>query len=291
VDYRGLNRVTIRDRYPLPLMDELRDTVRGAKIFSKIDLKSAYNLLKIKKGDECKTAFRTQYGHFKYLVMPFGSANAPATFQTMIREILKDLIEMGVVAYIDDILIYTSTQEEHICLVAEVLARLERHGLAADIAKCQFHQKSIEFLGYILAAEGVSMAQDKLQAINEWAESKNVRDVQSFLGFANYYQRFIKGFSGVCKPLTDQLKEGGKFFTGSRDCKRAFQKPRPLFVESPTLRHFDPNLQAIMETDASDFAIRAVLSQRFPDTGLIHPTASLSKKMDPAQINYKVHDK
>jgi transposase InsO family protein len=291
VDYRGLNRVTIMNRYPLPLMDELRDRVAGSKIFSKIDLKSAYNLVRIKPGDEWKTAFRTRYGHYECLVMPFGLANAPATFQTMIQDILRDLIDMGVVAYIDDILVYAATVEEHDRLVGDVLSRLQEHGLAADIAKCQFGSRSIEFLGYVLSEKGVSMAQDKVKQVLEWEEPKNVKDVQSFLGFANFYRRFIEGFSRVCKPLTDQLKEGGKFCKWDSLCAQAFGELRRRFTEAPILRHFDPTLQAIMETDASDYAIGAILSQRFPDDDKIHPTAFLSKKMDSAQINYEVHDK
>jgi hypothetical protein len=165
VDYRGLNRVTILNRYPLPLMNELRDRVEGSQVFTKIDLKSGYNLVRIRAGDEWKTAFRTRYGHFEYLVMPFGLANAPATFQNMVHDIFKDLLDQGVVAYIDDILIYARTLEEHRRLVAEVLRRLREWNLAAAIDKCQFHVREVEFLGYIVSADGVAMAEDKIQAV------------------------------------------------------------------------------------------------------------------------------
>ena len=271
-------------------MNELRDCVRDAKIFSKIDLKSAYNLLRIKKGDEWKTAFRTRYGHYEYLVMPFGLANAPATFQTMIQEILKDLINRGVVAYIDDILIYSSTLEEHEKLVSEVLSRLMTHGLAADMAKCEFHTKTIEFLGYILSEKGISMAQDKIQSVLDWETPKSVKDVQSFIGFANFYRRFIKDFSKLTTPLTNILKKGISFSWSDR-CQEAFESLKNRFVEAPILRHFDPSLQPIMETDASDFAIGAILSQRFPEDDKLHPTAFMSWKMQLAEINYEVHDK
>jgi hypothetical protein len=165
------------NRYPLPLMNELRDRIQGAKIFTKMDLKNGYNLIRIKKGDEWKTAFRTRYGHYEYLVMPFGLANAPATFQNMMNEILRDLIDAGVVAYIDDILIYSKTEEEHEQLVREVLRRLQENGLALAPDKCEWHQSSVEFLGYVISPEVVSMARDKVQTLLEWESPKNVKDV------------------------------------------------------------------------------------------------------------------
>jgi hypothetical protein len=208
--------------YPLPLMDKLRDRVAGCKIFAKLDLNSTYNLVRIKPCDEWMIRFRTRYGHYECLIMPFGLANAPDTFQTIIQDILRDLIDMGVVAYIDDILVYAATVEEHDQLVGDILSRLLEHGLAADIAKYQFGRKSIEFLGYVLSEKGVSMAQDKVEQVLKWEEPKKVKDMQSFLDFTNFYRRFIKGFSHVCKPLTDQLKEVGKFFKWDSLCAQAF---------------------------------------------------------------------
>jgi hypothetical protein len=155
VDYRGLNKVTIMNRYPLPLMNELRVRVQGSRWFSKIDLKGAYNLVRIKKGDEWKTAFRTCYGHYEYLVMPFGLANAPATFQAMMQGILRDLLDDRVVVYIDDILIYSESESQHELLVSQVLRRLQEHGLAGAIDKSEIHKTSVEFLGYIISADGV----------------------------------------------------------------------------------------------------------------------------------------
>jgi hypothetical protein len=207
VDYRGLNRVTILNRYPLPLMNELRDRIQGSKIFTKLDLKSGYNLIRIKKGDEWKTVFRTRYGHYEYLVMPFGLANAPATFQNMMNEILRDLIDQGVVVYIDDILIYSETEEEYKRLVNDVLKRLHDNGLALAPEKCEWHVSKVEFLGYVISAEGVSMAQDKVEDILNWETPKTVKDIQSFMGFANFYRRFIRNFSMLTKYLTDLTKK------------------------------------------------------------------------------------
>jgi len=189
-------------------MNELRDWVQGAKIFTKINLKWGYNLIRIKEGDEWKTAFRTRYGLYEYPIMPFGLANAPATFQNMIIKVLTDLIDQGVVAYMDDILIYTPTEDEHVHIVTSVLWLLQTNGLAVALEKCEWYTSKVEFLGYIISADGVSMAEDKVQTVLEWAPPTNVIAVQSFLGFANFYQRFIEVFSKICKPLTALNKKG-----------------------------------------------------------------------------------
>ena len=177
VDYQGLNKVTVMNRYPLPLMNELRNRVQGAKVFTKIDLMWGYNLIRIKEGDEWKTAFRTRYGLYEYLVMPFGLANAPATFQNMINEVLRELFDQWVVAYMDDILIYSATEEEHVHIVTSVLWLLQENGLAVALEKCEWHASKVEFLGYIISAEGVSMAEDKVQTLLEWAPPTNVTAV------------------------------------------------------------------------------------------------------------------
>ena len=212
VDYRGLNKITVRNRHPLPRMDNLRDQVHGAKIFTKIDLKTGYNQIRIQEGDEWKTAFHTRYGHFEFLVMPLGLTNSGATFQAMMNDVLGEFIDRGVVVYLDDILIYSRNEEEHEELVSKVLQRLMDHGLAATIDKCFFHVREVEFLGYVISPKGIKMADRSIQAIKDWAVPKSVKDVQSFIGFANFYRRFIKNFSGICKPLTDLTKGDPKEF-------------------------------------------------------------------------------
>jgi uncharacterized membrane protein len=289
VDYRGLNRVTIMNRFPLPLMNELQDRIQGARLFTKLDLKNGYNLIRIKAGDEWKTAFRTRYGLYEYLVMPFGLANAPATFQAMMNTILRDLLDLGVIVYIDDILIYSKTKEEHEKLVKEVLSRLQRYGLAASMDKCVFHQNKVDFLGYVISDQGISMAEDKVKTILDWHSPKSVKDVQSFIGFANFYRRFIDGFSKICKPITDSLREGGAKFEWTEPCEEAFRELKHRFTTAPILRHFDPESLTQLETDASDFAIGAVLSQLY--IRIWHPVAFHSRKMAPAEINYEIHDK
>ena len=194
INYRQLNKVTIANKYPLPLMTELRDQVGGAKIFAKLDLKNGYHLLRIKEGDEWKMAFRTRYGHDEYKVMPFGPVNAPATFHAMMNTILRDFLDHGVVVYLDDILIYSKNEEDYIALVKKVLAQLEEYDLAVSTTKPVFHVKEVEFLGYMVPVDGVTMSERKVQSIKDWKHSRSIKEVQIFIGFANFYRRFIKEF-------------------------------------------------------------------------------------------------
>ena len=193
IDYRGLNRVTVRNRYPLPLIPELLDRLRAGRIFSKIDLRGAYNLVRIKPGDEWKTAFRTRYGHFEYMVMPFGLTNAPAVFQHMMNDIFREYLDHFVVIYLDDILVFSSNIKDNTQHVRLVLTKLWEHGLSDKSEKCEFDRTSIEFLGYFISTQGITMDTWKIKTIQEWFVPTRVRDVQSFLGFANFYQCFIKG--------------------------------------------------------------------------------------------------
>ena len=203
VDDRQLNKLTILNKYPLPLMTELRERVAGATIFTKLDLKDGYHLIRIRKGDDWKTAFRTRYGHYEYKVMPFGLVNALATFQAMMNTILREFLDHGVVVYLNDILIYSKSLEDHRALIKQVLARLERQDLATSLKKSVFHLDTVEFLAYIVRKDGVTMSKKKVESILSWKAPRSVKDVQIFIGFANLYRRFIENFSKVCKPITD----------------------------------------------------------------------------------------
>ena len=187
MDYRGLNAITKKNRYPLPLTDDLLDRVRDCKVFSVIDLKNAFNLIRIKDGDEWKTAFRTHLGLFEYLVMPFGLTNAPATFQAFIQDTLRDLLDIICVVYLDDILIFSRTQEEHDHHVRIILQRLRDANLFANAKKCEFDKDEVEYLGFILGRHGLRMHPKKLSTIIDWPEPTSVKQLQSFLGFANFY--------------------------------------------------------------------------------------------------------
>ena len=270
-------------------MSELRDRLGKAKFFTKLDLKDGFYLIRMAQGEEWKTAFRCRYGLYEYRVMPFGLCNAPSTFQSMINGIFRDLLDEGVIAYLDDILIYSEDEKSHIDLVRRVMERIRQAKLCVSINKSVIHQREVVFLGYHISENGISMTSDKVEAVNCWPVPRNVKDVQAFLGFANFYRRFIQGFSKVCKPLTDLTRKGNTF-AWSGVCEDAFQHLKQLFTEGPILAHFDADRPTRVETDASDFALGAVLSQLCED-GKWHPVAFHSRKFQPAEINYDVHDK
>ena len=192
VDYRAINKLTVKNRCPLPLISETLDRLRSAKVFTKLDLKGAYNLIRIAEGDEWKTAFRTRYGHFEFLVMPFGLCNAPATFQAFLNDVLRECLDTVVVIYLDDILIYSQDKETHTADVRRVLKLLSDAQLQVNLEKCEFGVDKVEFLGYIISPEGISMDPAKVAVITSWAAPTCVREIQVFLGFANFYRRFIK---------------------------------------------------------------------------------------------------
>ncbi|HLO99762.1 MAG TPA: reverse transcriptase domain-containing protein [Fimbriimonas sp.] len=292
VDYRALNAITKKDRYPLPRIDESLHQIQGSTIFTKLDLRHGYNLIRIKEGDEWKTAFRTRYGLYEFLVMPFGLTNAPATFQRYINDTLREFLDVFCVVYLDDILIYSKNTKEHQEQVRKVLEKLQEAGLFVNPGKCEFSVSRTSYLGFIIDQDGISMDQEKIKAITEWEAPRKVRDVQCFLGFANFYRRFIHGYSRVCRPLFDLLQKNHPFEWTS-ECQEVFDELKMAFTTAPILRHFDPTLETILETDASDFVTSGILSQRFPerDKLVLHPVAFFSKKMSPAECNYGIGDK
>lgn len=305
VDYRGLNKITIKNRHPLPLISETLDRLQGSKVFTKLDLKDAYYRIRIREGDEWKTAFRTRYGHFEYLIMPFGLANAPATFQAYISQALVGLVDISCVVYMDDILIYTDDDSgslwRHHEHVKEVLVRLRKFKLYANIKKCEFDTDRVEFLGFVVNTKGISMEPSRVDSITGWPAPRNFKELQSFLGFANFYRRFIDGYSKSVRPLTDMLKgmQAGvktRHFVWTMDQQESFDLLKRKFTEAPVLTHFDPQLPILLETDASGFAIGAVLSQRQDRyKGILtsaqwHPIAFYSRKMTDAETRYETHD-
>ena len=289
VDYRGLNKITRKDRYPLPLISDLLDSPRKARIYTKIDLRHAYNLVRIAPGDEWKTAFRTRYGSFEWLVMPFGLSNAPAAFQRFVNEVFADLLDVCVVVYLDDILIYSDNPEDHRKHVREVLRRLRQHKLFARADKCEFHAESVEYLGYILSAQGLTMSDAKVKAILDWPEPRKVRDIQAFLGFANFYRRFIHNYSEIVLPLTRLTRKSVPWHF-SEEARKAFNTLKQAFTTAPVLRHWEPDRQITVETDASDYAIAGILSIT-TDSGELHPVAFHSRTLTGAELNYDTHDK
>ena len=290
IDYRGLNRITRKNRYPLPLIGDLLDRLRSAKIFTKIDLRAGYNNVRISPGHEWKTAFRTRYGSFEYMVMPFGMTNSPATFQHFMNDIFRDMADIFVIVYLDDILVFSDNEEEHRDHVRRVLQRLREHNLHAKLEKCTFHTDTIEYLGFIVSPAGLSMDTAKTQVIRDWPTPRNVKEVQSFLGFANFYRRFIANYSDTVVPLT-RLTRKDTPFVWSDKCQKAFDTLKASFTSAPILVHFDPALPIVIETDGSDYAIAAILSQVTPSDNDLHPVAFHSRTMQPAELNYEIYNK
>ena len=288
VDYRKLNDITIKNRYPLPNISELQDRLSEAKIFTALDLRGAYNLIRMKAGEEWKTAFRTRYGHYEYKVMPFGLTNAPATCQQMINDALRDLLDVTVVAYLDDILIYSKDPAKHESHVKQVLERLANYKLRLKPEKCEWSKEEVKFLGFMIGKNSIRIDPAKLAAVKEWNQPTNVKEVQSFLGFVNYNRKFIKHFSQIGAPLHN-LTRKDKPFVWDDKCETAFQKLITACTSEPVLCMFNPKKPIRIETDASDLAIGGCLTQEYD--GKHHPIAYHSRKMSPAEQNYDIHDK
>lgn len=288
VDYRGLNELTVKNKYPLPLMDELFDRVHGAKFFTKIDLRTGFHQIRIAEEDVEKTAFRTRYGSFEYLVLPMGLCNAPGTFMQLMNDTFRDLLDKSVLVFLDDILVFSRTKEEHIAHVREVLARLRAQKLYAKRSKCEFFRDEVEFLGHRLGANGLAVSQDKVKAVRDWPTPQNVHDVRAFLGLAGFYRRFVKDFSKIALPITSLTKETTPFAWGPLQ-KEAFEALKLSLCSAPVLLIADPKLPYTLNCDACDYAIGATLQQ---DHGKgLQPVAYMSRKMKPAEINYDTREK
>lgn len=289
MDYRALNAITVKNRYPIPLISETLDRLSKARYFTKVDVIAAFNRIRIAEGDEWKTAFRTRYGLFESLAMPFGLTNAPSTFQNYINNTLQEYLDVFCTAYLDDVLIYSNTRQEHRQHVNKVLEKLRHAGLQLDLEKCQFEATEVKYLGLMISRRGIEMDSTKIECIRNWNTPVNVKDIQAFLGFANFYRRFIKSFSTIARPLTELTKKNATW-NWSLSCQKAFDKLKGEFVKSPILRHFDPDRRSLVEVDSSEWAHGGILSQ-YDDNGILHPVAYFSGKLSPAEINYEIYDK
>ena len=260
VDYRGLNEGTIKNRYPLPLIRETLMQLSKPRYYTTLDVRGAYNLLRIAEGEEWKTAFRTRYGLFESLVMPFGLTNAPADFQRFINDVLHPFLDNFCTAYLNDILIYSDTLQEHKIHVRQVLEVLAKAGLHLRPEKCEFHRTEVTYLGLIISNKWVKMDPRKVEAVTMWESPANLHDVRAFLGFVNFYRRFIKGYSQVVTPIVRLTKKDVPF-KWDEECEQAFQQLKTAFTSAPVLRHFDPDQEVVVETDASDYVSAGILSQ------------------------------
>ena len=211
INYRQLNKLTIKNKYPLPRIDDLFDQLKGASIFSKIDLRSGYHQLRIKDMDVHKTTFRTRYGHYEFLVMPFGLINASAAFMDLMNRVFRPHVDQFVVVFINDILVYSKDRENHDTHIRVVLETLRKVQLYAKLSKCEFWLNEVSFLGHIVSKEGIRVDPKKIEVVVEWKPPRNVTEVRSFLGLAGYYRRFVKGFSMIVAPMTRLLQKNVKF--------------------------------------------------------------------------------
>ncbi|KAL0159058.1 hypothetical protein M9458_047134, partial [Cirrhinus mrigala] len=288
IDYRQLNSQIVQQPYPLPLVPATLEELRGARIFTKLDLGSAYNLICIQKGDEWKTAFVTPTGHYEYQVMPYGLSISPSVFQTFMNEVFREFLHQFVVVYIDDILIYSRNQAEHRQHVLQVLQKLRQHSLFLKLEKCEFHQPTVQFLGYNISAEGVQMDQGKVDAILKWPMPTSVKELQRFLGFTNFYRRFIMDYSTITATLTSLLRGKPKHLLWNPAAHEAFEQLKTTFSTAPVLQHPDPERPFTVEVDASTIGVGAVLSQAVGEPPVLHPCAAFSRKLTPAEQNYDI---
>jgi len=300
VDYRAVNKATVMNPYPLPLVSEMLLCVREARIFTKLDLCGAYNLIWIKEGDECRTAFRTRYGRFKYQVMPFVLTNPPANILSSIDDCQPPYTGNPAVCYLDDILIYLTNEKEHKEHVRQVLQLLKVFGHYCKAEKCQFGVSEVAFQGFVITPNGVGMESDQISTMEDLPTPKSVRDIQVLPRFTNFYRRFIQKYAKVTLPLTELLNESetspGKKPEGSAksewtwEAELAFGKLKRTFTEAPILQHFDPAKRIILQTDASGFAIAGILNQ-YDVFGVLRPVNFYSGKCAPAEQNHDTYDR
>jgi transposase InsO family protein len=289
IDYRKLNAITEKDRYPLPLLDETLARISRAKVFTKLDIRQAFNRIRMSPDAEELTSFRTRYGQFKCKVLPFGLTNGPATYQRYMNDVLFEYLDDFCTAYLDDILIYSEDPLEHEAHVRKVLERLQSAGLQADIKKCEFSVTSTKYLGFIISTDGIKVDPEKVTAIKSWSYPTSVKGVQAFLGFCNFYRRFIQSYGTIARPL-NQCTRKDQVFDFDQSCRTSFDKLKEALCTAPVLSHYKPELESRLETDSSDGVVGGVFSQLQGD-GLWRPVAYFSKTMLPAECNYTIHDK
>ncbi|KAL0556280.1 hypothetical protein IC582_004792 [Cucumis melo] len=283
IDYREWNKVTVKNRYPLPRIDDLFDQLQGATVFSKIDLRSGYHQLRIKDEDVPKTAFRSRYGHYEFVVMSFGLTNAPAVFMDLMNRVFREFLDTFVIVFIDDILIYSKTEARHEKHLRMVLQTLRDNKLYAKFSKCEFWLKQVSFLGHVVSKAGVSVDPAKIEAVTGWTRPSTVSEVRSFLGLAGYYRRFVENFSRIATPLT-QLTRKGAPFVWSKACEDSFQNLKQKLVTAPVLTVPDGSGSFVIYSDASKKGLGCVLMQQ----GKV--VAYASRQLKSHEQNYPTHD-
>jgi ribonuclease HI len=283
IDYRMLNSMTIKNKYPLPRIEDLLDRLKKAKFFSKIDLRSGYHQMKIREQDIPKTAFTTRYGLYEFVVVSFGLTNASAYFMNLMNKVFMEELDRFVVVFIDVILIYSETTEEHEEHLRMVLERLRQQKLYAKFSKCAFWMEKVAFLGHVLSAEGITVDPSKVESVTKWEQPLNVTDVRSFLGMVGYYRRFIENFSKIAKTMTELLKNNTKFeWLGA--CEKSFQELKERLTTVLVLTLPDIKKDFVVYCDASKQGLGCVLMQE----GKV--VAYASRQLKKHEENYLTHD-
>ena len=284
VDYRHLNTLTIHGKFPIPIFDELVDELAGASWFSTLDLNSGFHQIRMKAGEEFKTAFQTHFGHFEFRVMSFGLCGAPASFQGAMNCTLKPLLRKCVLVFFDDILVYSHSFDQHLVHLREVLQLLSQDHWCVKLSKCSFAQRQISYLGHIISAEGISTDSRKVQDMVSWPPPTNVKDLRSFLGLAGYYRKFVRHFAVIARPLTDLLKKHVLYVWTSAH-QAAFDALKAALSSAPVLAAPDFNKPFALETDACGNGVGAVLLQAG------HPIAYISKPLGPKSAGLSTYEK
>ncbi|GJS24806.1 putative reverse transcriptase domain-containing protein [Tanacetum coccineum] len=283
IDYRELNKLTVKNRYPLPRIDDLFDQLQGLSVYSKIDLRSGYHQLRVRDEDIPKTAFRTWYEHYKFQVIPFGLTNAPAVFMDLMNRVCKPYLDKFVIVFIDDILIYSRNKEEHADHLRIILELLKKEKLYAKFSKCDFWINIVQFLGYVIDSQGIHVDPAKIEAVKIWASPTTPTEIRQFLGLTGYYRRFIKGFLKIAKPLTELTQKNKKCIWGE-DQESAFQLLKQKLCEAPILALPEGNDDFVVYCDASLQGLGAVLMQREK------VIAYASRQLQPHEENYTTYD-
>ncbi|GBG82833.1 hypothetical protein CBR_g36363 [Chara braunii] len=288
IDYRGLNAITVKNREPLLRIDHLLNRVQGCRYFSKIDLKSGYHQIAIRPEDQHKTAFHTRYGLYEFVVMPFGLCNAPSTFQHAMNRIFYDNLDKFVIMYLDDILIFSKTVEEHVAHLDKVLSLLRQHKFKINGEKCEFGRTRVLYLGHEIFAEGLKPDDVKVASIRDWQRPQSVTEMRSFLGMTGYYRNFVKNYSIVAAPLTDLTRLDTPWEWTER-CEAAFRHLKHVLMHYEVLKLPDPDKPFLVTTDASQYGIGAVLAQQ--EGKKLRPVEYMSKKMPSEMLAKSTYEK
>ncbi|GJU74852.1 putative reverse transcriptase domain-containing protein [Tanacetum coccineum] len=283
IDYRELNKLTVKNRYPLLRIDDLFNKLQGSRVYSKIDLRSSYHQLRVREEDISKTSFRTRYGYYEFQVMPFGFTNAPDVFMDLMNRVCKPYLDRYVIVFIDDIFIYSKSRKEHAGHLKLILNLLKNEELYAKFSKCEFWLSKVQFLGHVIDSEGIHVDPAKIEAIKDWASPKTPTEIRQFLGLAGYYRRFIEGFSKIARPMTKLTQKSVKFEWGEKE-EAAFQLLKQKLCSAPILALPEGSENFVVYCDASHKGLGAVLMQREK------VIAYASRQLKVHEKNYTTHD-